>query len=101
MKLNVLLLAVTGAVRVQSTTVFAHFIVGNKAEYTESTWRTDIRLSKEAHIDAFAFNIAHREPMYEVSLERAFNVAKDEGFKLLFSLDYVGRGPWPKKTVIS
>ncbi|EXF84119.1 hypothetical protein CFIO01_05622 [Colletotrichum fioriniae PJ7] len=101
MKLNVLLLAVAGAVRVQSAAVFAHFMVGNTADYTESTWRTDIRLAKEAHIDAFALNMAHGESMNEVSLERAFNVAKDEGFKLLFSFDYAGRGPWPKETVIS
>ncbi|KAK7447955.1 hypothetical protein Landi51_06758 [Colletotrichum acutatum] len=101
MKLNVLLLAVAGAVRVQSAAVFAHFMVGNTAEYTEITWRTDIRLAKEAHIDAFALNMAHGESMNEISLERAFNVAKDEGFKLLFSFDYAGRGPWPKETVIS
>lgn len=75
--------------------------MGNTAKYTEDTWRTDIRLAKEAHIDAFALNMAHGESVNEVSLERAFNAAKAEGFKLLFSFDYAGQGPWPKDTVIS
>ena len=61
--------------------------MGNTAEYTDSNWQTDIGLAKEAHIDAFALNIAHGELMNEASLERAFNAAKIAGFKLLFSFD--------------
>ncbi|KAJ0295652.1 hypothetical protein Brms1b_013763 [Colletotrichum noveboracense] len=44
--------------------------------------------------------MAHGDAVNEPSLERAFSVAKAEGFKLLFSFDYVGRGPWPKNIVI-
>ncbi|KAK1995692.1 hypothetical protein LX36DRAFT_639338, partial [Colletotrichum falcatum] len=101
MRWNFILAAVAGVCRVQAAAVFVHFMVGNTAGYTDDTWRSDIRLAKEAHIDAFALNMAHGEAVNEPSLERAFNVAKDEGFKLLFSFDYAGRGPWPKETVIS
>ncbi|KXH67234.1 mutanase [Colletotrichum salicis] len=101
MRLNLLLIALAGACRVQAASVFAHFMVGNTAEYSDDLWRTDIRLAKEAHIDAFVLNMAHGEAVNEPSLERAFNAAKSEGFKLLFSFDYAGRGPWPKDTVIS
>ncbi|KAK2035409.1 putative extracellular alpha-1,3-glucanase/mutanase [Colletotrichum zoysiae] len=101
MRLKLVLTAVAGACRVQAAAVFAHFLVGNTASYTDDTWRADTRLAKEAHIDAFALNMAHGEAVNEPSLERAFNVAKDEGFKLFFSFDYAGRGPWPKDTVVS
>ncbi|GKT49854.1 uncharacterized protein ColSpa_10035 [Colletotrichum spaethianum] len=40
------------------------------------------------------------EAVNDPSLERAFSIAKDEGFRLFFSFDYAGRGPWPKDTVV-
>lgn len=45
--------------------------------------------------------MAYGESMNDKSLQLAFEAAKSEGFKLMFSLDYAGRGPWPKDTVIS
>ncbi|KAJ0305351.1 hypothetical protein Brms1b_010895 [Colletotrichum noveboracense] len=45
--------------------------------------------------------MAQGDAVNKPSLERAFSAAKAEGFKLLFSFDYAGRGPWPKDTVIS
>lgn len=74
--------------------------MGNTADYTDATWQTDIRLAQEAHIDAFALNMAHGESMNEASLESAFKAASSAGFKLFFSFDYAGQGPWPKDTVI-
>ncbi|KAI8198155.1 Mutanase [Colletotrichum sp. SAR 10_76] len=93
--------AIAAVCRVNAAAVFAHFMVGNTASYTADTWRTDIRLAKEAHIDAFALNMAHGESMNDKSLQQAFEAAKSENFKLMFSFDYAGRGPWPKETVIN
>ncbi|KAF9872878.1 hypothetical protein CkaCkLH20_09741 [Colletotrichum karsti] len=89
-----------GACHVQAKAVFAHFMVGNTEKYTLDTWRDDIRLAQEAHIDGFALNIAHGEPMNDASLKNVFDVASSMGFKLIFSFDYAGRGPWPKDTVL-
>ncbi|KAK2770088.1 hypothetical protein CKAH01_04431, partial [Colletotrichum kahawae] len=69
--------------------------------YTLNTWRDDIRLAQEAHIDGFALNIAYGEPMNDVSLRNVFDVASDMGFKLIFSVDYAGGGPWPKDIVLT
>lgn len=60
-----------------------------------------MQLAKEAHIDAFALNMAYGEEMNDISLGNAFSAARSEGFKLMFSFDYAGRGPWPKALVIS
>ncbi|KAF0331158.1 mutanase [Colletotrichum asianum] len=93
--------AIAAACRVNAAAFFAHFMVGNTASYTADTWRTDIRLAKEAHIDAFALNMAHGESMNDKPLQQAFEAAKSENFKLMFSFDYAVRGPWPKETVIN
>ncbi|KAF4875177.1 Mutanase [Colletotrichum siamense] len=45
--------------------------------------------------------MAHGESMNDKSLQQAFEAAKSENFKLMFSFDYAGRGPWPKETVIN
>ncbi|KAI8158327.1 Mutanase [Colletotrichum sp. SAR 10_70] len=45
--------------------------------------------------------MAHGEPINDESLQQAFEAAKSENFKLMFSFDYAGRGPWPKETVIN
>ncbi|TDZ17905.1 Mutanase [Colletotrichum orbiculare MAFF 240422] len=80
--------------------VFAHFMVGNTEHYTAADWAEDMRLAKQAHIDAFALNMAYKEAVNELSLELAFKTAAAEGFQLLFSFDYAGNGPWPKDVVI-
>lgn len=39
--------------------------------------------------------------MNAASLEDVFQVASDMGFKLIFSFDYAGGGPWPKDDVLN
>jgi hypothetical protein len=63
-------------------------------------WKTEIILAKQAGIDAFALNMASNDTTNEVALPLAFNAANDLAFKLLFSFDYAGNGPWAKAVVI-
>ncbi|KAI8245335.1 hypothetical protein K4K55_002335 [Colletotrichum sp. SAR 10_96] len=95
------LAVLASACHVQAKAVFAHFMVGNTGRYSTATWRDDIRLAQEAHIDGFALNIAYGERMNAASLENVFEVASDMGFKLIFSFDYAGGGPWPKDDVLN
>ncbi|KAK4184083.1 Mutanase [Podospora australis] len=88
------------AVQAHAKAVFAHFMVGNTGEYTSADWLDDIKLAQEAHIDAFAMNMAYGAPMNGPSLEMAFAAASSRGFQLMFSFDYAGNGSWPKQTVI-
>ncbi|OQD78045.1 hypothetical protein PENANT_c094G10734 [Penicillium antarcticum] len=67
---------------------FAHFMVENTERYTLADWKNDISLAHDAHIDAFALNVAHGKATNEKSVEDAFSVAESLGFKLFFSLDY-------------
>ncbi|KAI8267365.1 Mutanase [Colletotrichum sp. SAR11_239] len=95
------LAVLASACHVQAKAVFAHFMVGNTGRYSTATWRDDIRLAQEAHIDGFALNIAYGERTNAGSLEDVFQVASDMGFKLIFSFDYAGGGPWPKDDVLN
>ncbi|KAF3807739.1 Mutanase [Colletotrichum gloeosporioides] len=80
--------------------VFAHFMVSNTEFYTASDFEYEISLAQEAHIDAFVLNIAYGEKTNDVSLPPMFDAASRRGFKLLFSFDYAGQGPWPQDAVI-
>ncbi|KAK3347613.1 glycosyl hydrolase family 71-domain-containing protein [Neurospora tetraspora] len=91
--------ALLGACGVSARSVFAHFMVGNAANYTSDDWKTDIHLAQQAQIDAFALNIAYKEANIESSLPTAFSAAAGMGFKLFFSFDYAGNGAWPKDEV--
>lgn len=77
-----------------------HLQVTNSQNYTLSDWELDMKLAKDAHIDAFAMNMAWEDSTNDHSLEMAFNVANSVGFKLFFSFDYAGNGPWSQDTVI-
>lgn len=106
MHLSSLLLSLTlavlgGAKHVLGKAVFAHFMVSNAANYTVEDWEHDIQLAKDAHIDAFALNMAYNEGTDSVSIARAFVAAESKNFKLFFSFDYAGRGPWPRAAVMS
>ncbi|GIJ86888.1 hypothetical protein Asppvi_005786 [Aspergillus pseudoviridinutans] len=80
--------------------VFAHFMVSNVQSWTQTNWENEIKLAKDAHIDAFALNIASNQaPNSQVW--NAFAAAEAVGFKLFFSFDYAGNGPWAKEDVIS
>lgn len=62
--------------------------------YTEDRWETDIGLAQDAHIDAFALNIAYGDDTIYDSLPLAFSAAATKGFQLFFSFDYAdGTGP--------
>lgn len=67
--------------------------VSNSHDYTIADWTSEIQLAKAAHIDAFALNIAYAEGD-EQSIANVFQVASSLGFKLFFSFDYAGNGPW-------
>jgi hypothetical protein len=58
-----------------------------------------MKLAKNAHIDAFALNMARQDPTNYHSLEMAFAAANTVGFKLFFSFDYAGNGPWDQDEV--
>ncbi|KAK4170478.1 glycoside hydrolase [Cladorrhinum sp. PSN259] len=81
--------------------VFAHMIVGNLPQFTLSDWEGDIKLAKEASIDAFVLNIGAQDPSNANTLDLAFQAANSAGFKLFFSFDYAAQGPWPKDQVIA
>ncbi|KAL6872703.1 hypothetical protein J3F83DRAFT_580668 [Trichoderma novae-zelandiae] len=98
---GILGLLLASASRVRSAAVFAHFMVGNAENYTLGTWETDIGLAQEAHIDAFALNIAYNDSTAANSVSLAFQAASSKGFKLFFSFDYAGGGPWPADSVRS
>lgn len=53
-------------------------------------------LAKNSRIDAF-----ERDPTNYHSLEMAFVAANTVGFKLFFSFDYAGNGPWDQDEVIA
>ena len=59
-----------------------------------------MRLAQDAHIDAFAMNMAYGDPTNQEALRVAFSAADSVGFKLFFSFDYAGNGDWPKADVI-
>ncbi|CAG8909305.1 unnamed protein product [Penicillium egyptiacum] len=87
--------------RVQAAAVFAHFMVTNSANYTSSDWENDMKLAQDAHIDAFALNMAYNDPTNMKALAAAFAAADSVGFKLFFSFDYAGNGDWPKNDVVA
>jgi hypothetical protein len=56
--------------------------------------------AKFARIDGFALNIANNENL-GADIATAFTASMAYGFKLIFSFDYAGNGPWPKSEVES
>ncbi|CDM36417.1 CAZyme family GH71 and CBM24 [Penicillium roqueforti] len=98
---TVLLLACRVQLQVQAAAVFAHFMVTNTANYTSNDWENDILLAQDAHIDAFALNMAYADSTNTGALAAAFSAADSLGFKLFFSFDYAGNGDWPKADVIT
>jgi hypothetical protein len=55
-------------------------------------------LARDAKLDGFALNMGWNETTSIDSLANAFKAANALGnFKLFFSLDYAGNGPWPQK----
>lgn len=81
--------------------VFAHFMVDNTGYFTVETWMIEMQKAQESKIDAFALNINHNAHELSAHLSLAFQAANAVGFKLFFSFDYAGLGPWPKESVIA
>ncbi|KAF4168090.1 hypothetical protein CNMCM6936_003685 [Aspergillus lentulus] len=79
--------------QVRAAAVFAHFMLMNAENYTMADWQTDIQAAQDAHIDAFALNMAVDSRVAEI-LPTAFQAAHDKHFSLFFSFDYAGNGPW-------
>ncbi|KAF6827578.1 alpha-glucanase [Colletotrichum musicola] len=76
--LLVLACSLSWLIKTNAAAVFAHF------------------MAQEAHIDAFALNMAYDDPTNEDSVAAAFQHASSLGFQLFFSFDYAGNRPWPK-----
>ncbi|KAH6842747.1 mutanase [Chaetomium sp. MPI-CAGE-AT-0009] len=100
MKLASILAALVAPCHVAARAVFAHFMVGNTASFEVSDWISNMNLAKDAHIDAFALNIAYAWPQNNQALDMAFQAATSTGFRLFFSFDYAGNGPWPANEVM-
>lgn len=129
MRCSTILVGLLCPFHVLSKAVFAHFLVGsilspcvahsfagqafesnstewktqvdNTALFDSSDWEKEISLAQEALIDAFALNIAYNGTANERQIPLAFQVANTAGFKLFFSFDYDGNGPWPKEDVLA
>ncbi|KAL0939950.1 Mutanase Pc12g07500-like protein 1 [Colletotrichum truncatum] len=101
MKLSNVLAALLAPSQAAATAVFAHFMVGNTPDFTVSDWTSNMNLAKDAHIDAFALNMAYDWHGNEKALELAFQAGAQSGFQLFFSFDYAGNGPWPQGVVQS
>ncbi|KAK3988676.1 glycosyl hydrolase family 71-domain-containing protein [Cladorrhinum sp. PSN332] len=86
-------------VRAQSPAVFAHFMVQNAELFSQADWEANMNLAKDAGIDAFVLNMAKDQPTITSQLPNAFNAAAATSFKLLFSFDYAGAGPWDQTVV--
>ncbi|KAJ5645193.1 hypothetical protein N7507_011204 [Penicillium longicatenatum] len=76
-------------------------MVTNSANYTSDDWENNIKLAQDAHIDAFALNMAYDDPNNVDALPAAFSAADSVGFKLFFSFDYAGNDDWPRSDVIN
>ncbi|KAK0117589.1 hypothetical protein ONS95_011925 [Cadophora gregata] len=94
------LVVLLGASQVQAKAVFAHYMVSNTAEFAIEDWAKDMQLAQQAGIDAFVLNMAAKEETNTYSLSIAFSAARRVSFKLFFSFDYAGNGPWAKNDVI-
>ncbi|PYH89995.1 hypothetical protein BO71DRAFT_463829 [Aspergillus ellipticus CBS 707.79] len=75
-------------------------MVSNTAGYTVADWENEIQLAIDAHIDAFALNMAAGEDTTSTSVPNAFTAAQNLKFSLFFSFDYAGNGAWDKDDVV-
>jgi hypothetical protein len=73
--------------------------VGNTASFGVADGIKNMNLAMEAHINAFAHNIAAGWVGNDAQVANAFTAANSLGFKLFFSFDYAGNGPWTESDV--
>ncbi|KAK8045050.1 hypothetical protein PG993_005074 [Apiospora rasikravindrae] len=90
------LAALTGASLAADKAVFAHYMLGNVASFSQADWEKDIQLAKDSGIDGFALNMAADALATNwPSAQTAFKAAENKNFKLFFSFDYLGGNtPW-------
>ncbi|KAF7972830.1 hypothetical protein HWV62_16928 [Athelia sp. TMB] len=67
--------------------VFAHFIVGIVASYTQADWTADMQLAQATGIDGFALNIG-TDSYNPTQLGYAYAAAEALGFKVFLSFDF-------------
>ncbi|KAK3669724.1 hypothetical protein LTR78_010407 [Recurvomyces mirabilis] len=75
--------------------VFAHFMVANTYNYTQTEWKADFVAASEIGIDGFALNwgppdcslAPNSQDWYVARIEDAFAVAATNEFKLIYSFD--------------
>lgn len=79
--------------------VFAHFMVEYVGSWSVAKWESEMALAQAAHIDGFALNIRMGDETAAIAISRAFPAAENRGFKLFFSFDYAGGGPWDIQTI--
>ncbi|KAI3010058.1 CAZyme family GH71 [Aspergillus niger] len=94
------LVLVALSIHVQAKDVFAHFILANAENFTQTHWTRDISAAKAAQIDAFALNTGYGAANTDQLLTDALTVAAAHDFKLFLSLDYSGDGHWPPDQVL-
>lgn len=95
------LAALLGGSLAEAKSVFAHFMVGNVADFSQDDWTKNIDLAQKSGIDGFALNVAVSTTSYLPTIQKAFAVAEKMKFKLFFSFDYLGgSGAWDKRDVM-
>ncbi|PNP37744.1 hypothetical protein TGAMA5MH_10345 [Trichoderma gamsii] len=99
MRMRHLLAILLVPLQVQAAAVFSDFMVGNTQSFDLVDWETNIKIAQNYHVDAFALNMAYDWEYNAAQVSLAFSAANDLGFKLFFSFDYAGNGPWPKADV--
>ncbi|EIW78759.1 glycoside hydrolase family 71 protein [Coniophora puteana RWD-64-598 SS2] len=67
--------------------VFAHFMVGIVASYTQDDWTADMQLAQSIGIDGFALNIG-KDSYNDQQLGYAYAAASATGFKVFISFDF-------------
>jgi hypothetical protein len=74
--------------------------VTNAGNYSQDDFINDIQLAQDAHIDAFALNMAASDPVNSEVISRFIDLCVTMGFQVFFSFDYAGNGPWESSDVI-
>ncbi|GFF45306.1 alpha-1,3-glucanase/mutanase, putative [Aspergillus udagawae] len=83
--------------------VFAHFMLENAKDWTVGEWEDEIKIAQSAHIDGFALNFANDDDVDNLLLEflKALVAAGRWNFKMIFSFDYAGNGPFLIDSVVT
>lgn len=80
-----------------------HSQLENAKDWTVGEWEDEIKIAQSAHIDGFALNFANDDDLERLLLEilKAMVAAKRRAFKMIFSFDYAGNGPFLIDSVVT